>query len=131
VSQPLPEEVRKLLRDQVRSIEQLEILLLLREHSDRTWTPAEMYQQIRSSERSVGDALDRLCRDGLAVRREAPQNGYQYAPATAALRAAVDMLALQYAERRVRIVEEIYSERVSDVGEFAKAFRFRKERPNG
>ncbi len=123
----LPSDVEQLLREHIRSIETLEILLSLRDEPERRWTVADVYQKVRSSERSVSHNLAELSRRGL-VRQEA-QNppAYQFAPQTDPLRETVERLAHLYAERRVRIVEAIYSERVSEVDEFAKAFRLRKD----
>jgi hypothetical protein len=123
----LPPNVQQLLRERIRSIEQLEILLLLRETEDRPWTTAEVYQKVRSSERSVGQALDELFRKGLLKTTSPASASFQFSPESVELKETVDQLAHLYAERRVRIVEAIYSEPVSAVDEFAKAFRLRKD----
>jgi hypothetical protein len=129
-SRELPEDVQQLLKEQIRSIEQLEILLLLREAPEKTWTAATVYQTVRSSERSVSATLDHLARSGFLSRSEGSPPAFQYAPQSTDLGVTVGRLAHLYVERRVRIVEAIYSERVSAVDEFAKAFRLRKD-PNG
>jgi hypothetical protein len=123
-SSELPGDVARFLKEQIRSIEQLEILLLLRGSAVRMWTTPEVFGIVRSSERSITDTLTVLHRQGLLRQTAA---AYQYSPADDALRQIIDQLAELYAERRVRIVETIYSERSSDVDEFAKAFRLRKE----
>ncbi|HLP78135.1 MAG TPA: hypothetical protein VK327_14600 [Candidatus Paceibacterota bacterium] len=124
----LPSDVRQLLKEQIRSIEQLEILLLLRDAPERNWSADEVYQKVRSSERSVIQTLEELSNRGLLVH--ADEEGlprFRFSPRTAPLKETVDRLAQLYAERRVRIVEAIYSDRVSAVNEFAKAFRLRKD----
>lgn len=126
----LPTEVLQLLREQIRSLEQLEILLLLWGEPERVWLPADVYQRIRSSERSVAETLELLCERGFAARSDQPQPGYRFAPGTSQLGEAVAALAHFYSERRVRIVEAIYSDGSTEVDEFAKAFRFRKD-PHG
>lgn len=123
----LPRDVQQLLAEQIRSIEQLEIVLLLRDSMDRRWTASEVYQKVRSSERSVSYTLDELARRGLLARIDQPQPLFQFAPRTPELRTAIDELARLYSERRVRIVEAIYSLPISAVDEFAKAFRLRKD----
>ena len=123
----LPNDVQQLFRDRIRSIEQLEIVLLLRADQEHPWTAAKVYQEIRSSERSVHEALQILSQKGL-LRSNAPvAPTFSYSPESADLRATLDRLAHLYAERRVRIVEAIYSEPISAVDEFAKAFRIRKD----
>lgn len=123
----LPDDVQLLLQDEIRSIEHLEILLAVFRNPDRSWTPAEVYQQIRSNERSVEKALQELSKRGLLNRIEGPPVSYRFAPRSPALAETVARLSDLYAERRVRIVEAIYSERVSEVDEFARAFRLRKD----
>jgi len=126
----IPIDVQLLLQEAIRSVEQLEILLALRDKSDHAWTSKEVYQVIRSSERSVERTLEELTARGFLVRSEGPERGYRYAPRTAELADTISRLSHLYSERRVRIIEAIYAERVSEVDEFAKAFRLRKD-PNG
>ncbi|HYG24976.1 MAG TPA: hypothetical protein VEH04_19585 [Verrucomicrobiae bacterium] len=126
----LPSDVQQLLREHIRSIETLEILLLLRSEPDRAWTCSAVYQQVRSSERSVSQTVEDLFQRGFLQRIESPERTYRFAPQSPALREALEKLAHLYSERRVRVVEAIYSERVSAVDEFAKSFRLRKD-PNG
>jgi hypothetical protein len=123
----LPKDVQQLLREQIRSIEQLEILLLLREEPERHWTPADVYKKVRSSERSVEQTLNGFVKRGMATRIEGPQPSFHFAPQSPQLADTLGSLAHLYTERRVRIVEAIYSEPVSEVEEFAKAFRLRKD----
>jgi hypothetical protein len=122
----LPPDVLQLLRERIRSIEQLEILLLLRESEGRLWTSGEVYKQVRSSERSVEQTLQGLCGKGLLFC-DVPTSRYRFEPQTEALKTTIDQLAHLYAERRVRVVEAIYSEPLSAVDEFARAFRLRKD----
>jgi len=124
----LPADVRTFLTEQIRSLEQLEILLLLGQTPEKSWTPAEVYQVVRSSERSVGDTLETLRKQGL-LRLENAGAAYQFSPPNDQLKDTIGSVARLYVERRVKIVEAIYSE-VSELDQFAKAFRLRKD-PNG
>ncbi len=54
----LPPAVKQLLSRHIRSVEQLEVLLLLRGSPDRTWTSVEVYDVIRSSPASVTQRLE-------------------------------------------------------------------------
>jgi hypothetical protein len=120
--------VRQFLKEHIRSLEQLEILLLLQKDAQREWSPAEVYRVVRSSERSVTETLETLGRQGLLRKTELPaESKFQFSPSTDLLRTTIGNLADLYSERRVRIVEAIYSERISPMDEFAKAFRLRKD----
>jgi hypothetical protein len=123
----LPDDVYRFLQEHIRSIEQLEILLLLRDGAQRTWTPADVYQIVQSSERSVTDTLEALCRQGLIQKIEQPRLAYQFQPKDDSLKETVARVAELYSERRVRVVQAIYSDRTSAADEFAKAFRLRKD----
>src|SRR5215204_4843503 len=68
----LPKDVMQLLKERIRSIEQLEMLLLLHQSGQRAWTSAEVYEKIRSSERSVAQALEELCQKGLLKKTTPP-----------------------------------------------------------
>lgn len=123
----LPKDVQQLFKQRLRSIEQLEILLLLRENEAHHWSVPEVYKKIRSSERSVREAMEVLTQKGMLKSNAPASPTFSYSPESPELRATLDRLAHLYVERRVRIVEAIYSEPVSAVDEFAKAFRIRKD----
>ena len=86
---------------------------------------AEVYEVVRSSERSVSATLEALCREGLLV--VADDCSYQFSPKNQQLKDLSTRLGHLYAERRVRIVEALYLEKPSEADEFAKAFRLRKD----
>lgn len=123
----LPAEVERLLRERIHSIETLEILLLLRGDSQRPWSSAEVNRVVRSSEPSVAKTLDALARQDLLLRIDGTVPSYRFAPRDEPLIQAITALASLYQERRVRIVQAIYSDRNSEVDEFAKAFKLRKD----
>ena len=114
------------------SMEQAEVLLLLRKHAGRSWTPEAAAGELRIDPGSVAQRLGRLEAGGLAARE--PGGGYRYAPRTAALGSAVDELAAAYNERPVTLVRLIYSrpQAPSAIQSFADAFRIRKpDKPGG
>jgi hypothetical protein len=124
----IPEEVQQFLAAHTPSIERLEILLLLSGSPGRRWTQHEVYQTVLSNEKSVEEALDQLCQQGLlAVHGGGPHATYQFSPPER-LKTVIAELARLYKERRVKVVESIYAPPVSEIDEFAKAFRIRKDK---
>jgi hypothetical protein len=117
----ITERVRRLIADHISSVEQLEILLLLREAADRDWTAEQVNERIRSSLSSVAARLADLETRGFIVRAE---GGYRYGP-PAAEAAGVDDLAAAYAERRYTVIELIFSRPSDKLRIFARAFRLR------
>lgn len=122
----LPEGVRRLIADSIDSVEQLEILLLLLQHPERTWTAETVARELRVSSLSAGDRLEDLTRDALLARVKGGEE-YRYAPGSAALDEAVRGLATAYTERRVTVINLIFSKPVDKIRTFADAFRLRKK----
>jgi hypothetical protein len=101
----ISDRVKALVGEHIISVEQLEILLLLRQHLGREWTPAQVNDQLRSSVGSVAERLADL-ESRRFLRHEAGR--YQY-DSTNSHDAAVAELAIAHAERRFSVIELIYS----------------------
>jgi DNA-binding Lrp family transcriptional regulator len=119
----ISEQVRNLLAEHISSVEQLEILLFLREESSSSWTADQINERIRSSLSSVASRLADLEARGF-VRRDGAGFRYDPPPDRAA---AVDELAVAYAERRFTVIELIFAGPADKTAAFARAFRFRKD----
>ena len=117
----IPERARTLIVEHIHSVEQLEILLLLRAEPDRDWTAEQINDRIKSSLSSVESRLGDLERSAL-VQREG--NRYRYAPGPE-LAAAVTELANAYAERRYTVIDLIFSRPTDKLRVFARAFKLR------
>jgi hypothetical protein len=126
----LPQRASALIVTFIDSVEQLEVLLLLREQQGRVWTARDVNDVIRSSEESIATRLYSLERSGFIVAAPSSPGAYQYNPANSN-DAAVEELAAAYRERRLRVTELIYSKPTRELSSFADAFIFRKKEPNG
>lgn len=118
--------MRRLIADSIDSVEQLEILLLLLQHPERTWGAESVARELRISPLSAGDRLEDLTRDALLARVGGGEE-YRYAPGSAELDEAVRGLATAYTERRVTVINLIFSKPVDKIRTFADAFRLRKK----
>ena len=125
----LPEIVRRLLAEHINSVEQLEVLLLLRDRAERSWTPAQASEQIRSGADSVARRLQDLHKRGFVTREEEGPT-YRYAPPPERV-AAIDALARAYAERRHQVIELIFAKPIENLRVYSDAFRLRKEPEDG
>jgi hypothetical protein len=124
----IPEPVRQLIAQHIQSVEQLEVLILLRTHRDRAWTVAEVNDHIKSSPSSVVTRLDDLAARGF-LRRTDQSFHYQ---AREDVEAAVAQLAAAYTERRFSVIELIFSKPAAKLRAFADAFKVGKKRgPDG
>jgi len=124
-SDAISTQVREFLRQYIQSVEQLEILLLLAGTPNREWTLGAVYEVIRSSERSVATRLDEFTEKGFLACTPGPPATYRYTPKNEMLRSGVTETAKVYQERRVRVVEAIFSPDLDPIQGFADAFKFR------
>ena len=122
----LPTSVQQFLSKYVRSLEQLEVLLLLRNGADRSWTSAEVYEVVRSSRSSVAERLEAFVQHGFFTKENGSPPTFRYAP-TGNLGAAVDEAAEAYQKWRVRVIEAIFAPVVDPAQRFADAFKVRKD----
>ena len=124
--QGLSTEVKQFLRTHIQSLEQLEILALMRPEPDRAWTAKSVFDIILSSERSIERRLRAFTEMGLlATIAEAPQ-AYRYAPRTAELDSIVAETLQAYKLRRVMVTETIFRPEQDPAQTFADAFRFKQ-----
>lgn len=128
----LPDDVQKLIGEHITSVEQLEILLLLRDRPEPGWTARRVSEEMRTSERSAATRLEDLRKRGfLARREEGGESVYGFAPASEWLRRTVGRLASAYAERRYTVIDLIFAKPIDRLRVYADAFRFRKDDSDG
>lgn len=105
----------------------MEILLLLSDVPSKYWQVEEVFQQIQSSRASVMERLNFLCQQGFLAKDNNDPPGYRFNTASPELAEGVLELKPIYRERRVKVVELIYS-LPDQVRSFADAFKFRKDK---
>jgi hypothetical protein len=125
---PVPEPVVRLIATHIRTLEQLEILLLLAGRPQQIWSVDAVYNVIRSSRSSVAERLEELRVQGLLAFATLEKKEFRFQPQSPEIGAAVELLAQSYKERRVKIVEMIYSPPAEPLKGFADAFKFKKDK---
>ena len=108
----------------IHSVEQLEVLLLVRAAPDRDWTANDISRALVTARDTALVRLEDLEQRGLTQRSG---EGWRYAAAGQVAR-AVDDVAAAYASRRFTVVELIFSKPSDQASVFADAFRVRRER---
>src|SRR5688500_11272298 len=122
----LPTSVQQFLSGYIHSLEQLEVLLLLRNSANRSLTYAEVYEVVRSSLAPVEELLESFVQLGFLAKENGPPSTFRYAP-TETLGAAIDEPAGAYQKWRVRVIEAIFTPVVDPAQRFADAFKVRKD----
>jgi DNA-binding IclR family transcriptional regulator len=130
----IPEDLGKLLRDGVASLEGLEVLLLLRKERARAWPLDEIAQRLSIPSSSIEPALVDPVHYGLLTHtRAGGLESWQFAPRTPELDALVDRLATLYDDRRLEVMRLLSAhamERIrnSAARAFADAFVFGRKK---
>ena len=126
-SHDFSDEVTAFLTSCIDSVEQVEILLLLRATSERSWTIDELSQHFRSSPYSIKLRLASLEANHL-VSSDHVRVRYSAQPKDDVL---VQRLANLYGERRPAVIERIFGRRSDPIQSFANAFRLRRDNEDG
>ncbi|MGE0159339.1 MAG: hypothetical protein AB7T31_07980 [Gemmatimonadales bacterium] len=121
----VPEQAQRLILEAIDSVAELEALLLLRETSGQRWTVEAASERLYVNSSVAAEALDALARRGFLRQT---QEGFSYAPASPDLAEDVTTLAHAYSASLIAVTHLIHSKPSSSVQDFARAFRFRKER---
>lgn len=124
-SQPddVPAAARRLIDQHIHSVEQLEVLLLLRATPGKAWTVDEVARAVVSQRDTAGQRLQDLSARRL-IRRDG--DTFTYGPDAETDR-AVGELAAAYASRRTKVVGLIFSKPSDAVLGFSDAFRLRRD----
>lgn len=114
--------LQQFIAQYVHSVEQLEILCLLGNHSQESFGANSIFQKIQTNEASISERLKKFVSERLL--RVEGDGGYRLSPEYHAL---VTELAKAYRERHVTVIELIYKKPTTSVKDFAEAFRFKKK----
>lgn len=115
----------RFIRDSIRSVWELELLLLMRRTPERSWDAGMLERELRSSRMLTAAALLSLTRAGLVA--EDPPGHYRYRPASPQLDLVADELEQAYAQTPAAVMQAIWSAPNSKIQTFADAFRLKKD----
>jgi len=120
---PLDASILSFIANCINSVEQLEILLLLRQK--RSLDVETINRELRTSSTSVEKRLVDLIRKNLVTRLD--ENGhdiYSYTP-SGAVGPVIDNVAVVYTTHRVAIIDAIFSKPSDGIKDFSDAFRLK------
>jgi hypothetical protein len=114
--------------EEVHSLEQLEILLLLAGQPETSWSACSVYEVVKSNEKSVIDRLKQMVQRGFLREDTTYEARFQFAPKTPNVLQVVEELGDAYKNYPLRVVQAIYSKPPDALQEFARAFNLRKDK---
>jgi hypothetical protein len=103
----LPDHVQATIARHIESIQQVEILALIRGEPDRPWTTADICRSLHVSPVACEVWIDRFAATGV-VSRDQDEDAVRYAPHADNRRAFDDLVEL-YTRRRHSVIDSIYS----------------------
>ena len=120
--QNISEGLKRFLREQIQTVFRLEVLLLLHRNRARSFTAADVAQELGFDTDLARQQLTKLVNLDL-VEENAEQDNYNYGPQNPAVRSMIDQLAAGYARQRVPILSVILTECPDRTRRFSEAFR--------
>jgi DNA-binding MarR family transcriptional regulator len=123
-----PKDVDSFILNEVDSVPHLEALLILRARRPKSLSPGEVASQLYINKDSAAVILEDLERRGLLHSTPGDPSQFLYSPSEE-LEALIKQVEITYRRELVRVANMIHSKASSAVRDFARAFRFTKEKP--
>lgn len=124
----IPESVRTFLREYIDSVDQLEILLLLRRTRERRWTAAEVSRTLSTHHDSAAARLAEFSARGiLSAEHSSAATCYQYGPRLPHLDSAIEEVAKAYSTFPTHLIDLIFSKPIDKIRTFSEAGRKKED----
>lgn len=120
----ISDDARSFLRQSLRTVWTLELLLIMRRDPNRSWDAASLVTESRSSDLIVQEGLAALRQAGLVM--EGPVGVFQYSPAAPVVDGWAQEITAAYVQAPSRVIKELFSAPASNVQSFADAFRIKR-----
>ena len=122
----LPPDIQDLILRYFDSAEAIELVVLLRRSSATYWTAEAVSQHLGIRPEVAKRKMEALAEARILVRAEQTA-AYRYAPADDHLAANVSELAEIYSDRRISVINTIYSANLERLRTFSNAFKLKKD----
>lgn len=122
----VPEHLQRFIRERLPSLEQIEIVILLRKDPSRAWTALEVAENLATPPESTAMRLFLLASNGVLSFESSGVPKYRYAAADPATDQLVAELVQAYDEQRVALYELVGATTRDPLRSFADAFKLKK-----
>jgi hypothetical protein len=123
---PIPEEVKRFVEENIDSVDQLEILRILGESPEKEWNAADLAREVQTQ--AIASHLAVLHgRRLIATWTRGAEPFCRYGPGTPELENMMSRLLQVYRERPVTMINLVYARAKEVLRSFADAFRLKKE----
>ncbi len=130
MTEPRPSaiEIDRFIIEEIDSVPHLEALLLLLHDPSKRWMPEDMARALYISPALAQEVLQELVQKRLITAASGTQQTFYYQPRSADTHTLIEALDQVYRREVVRISTMIHSKASRGVRDFARAFRFTKDR---
>jgi len=124
---PLPDDVRQFLLEQIDSVSQLEALLLAWEHSATSWDVETLASALYVEHSKAKSIIASMVARGWLIGNAAMPDKFTFDSAWDPQGHFMQTLAATYRKHLVRVATLIHSRASAGVRDFAKAFDLKKK----
>lgn len=114
--------------EEIDSVPELEALLLLRQYRSNSWTAIELAKRLYIDAEQTRALLNELSRKQLVQFTSEEPEAYRYQPRSPKTDALIARVEAVYRHEIVRISTLIHAKPSAAIRDFARAFRFTKEK---
>jgi len=127
----IPQSVIAFLAEEIDSVLELEVLLLLRESAPQQLCAQDLANTLKIDATWAKQQMEKFATRGILTRVAGAEPCFTYLPSTPGRDAIIKLVADAYATHRVRVVSLIFSKPTSNLKSFADAFRIRRDKTDG
>jgi len=121
-------DVYRFITEKIDSVPHLEALLLLWNSRPSKWSAEDLAKRLYTERDAARTLLQDLAREDLIAAFPGPAEQYYYDSKSPEKEQTIELVDATYRKHVVRISTMIHSKASSAVRDFARAFRFKKER---
>ena len=124
--QQLSETLERFIRERLPSLEQIEIVLLLRRDPSKSWSAPEVSQQLATPPESTAMRLFLLASNGILSFEGSGVPRYRYEASDAATDTLIAELLQAYDEKRDALFDIVGTPQRDPIRSFADAFKLKR-----
>ena len=125
--QKVPAEIREFVARHLKTVEHLEVFMLLQRTASRSWSPSDIAAELRIPEDTAATVLEQLASDNFLDIKILNDILYRFNPATPALEAVAKRSAEFYVRARIAMMNLVTTRGLGPIQDFADAFRLKKK----
>ena len=127
----IPKEVIAFVVRYLPSVEHLEVFMLIQRVPVRSWSSAEVAEELNIPKATANDVLERLASDNFLDIKILNDVLYCFNPVTPALAQAAARCVDSYRRERIAMTKIVTAATIRPMRDFAEAFRIKKTKNDG